>query len=267
MKIRHFIVTCGTTLALAVSVTGQIAFQSGVATVVRIQGEARYSNGGTNWIPLLAGKQLRPGSVVQTSHDGVVDMVLGKPIEMPQAAPLPDRIAFAPDAQVRGLIDYKPTVQQNMIRMTGDTVLAIDQLNVVDTGMDSVTDTELDLRHGRVFASVKKLSAASEYFIKIPNGIAGVRGTMFEVDDTGWCAVLKDTVMLVLADSKGGTSTYVIGQGSQYEPLTGAISTVPADSLNELEQAETALDTTYVEVVSFQYDLTSVFISPVSGLY
>jgi len=259
-------VLCGTMLVLAVAVSAQ-TFKAGVATIVRIQGQARYSLGDGNWHPLVVGKIFGVGTIIQTSHDGTVDMVLGKSIEMPQAAPVPDRIGPAPDVNVRGLIDYKPAVEQNMVRMTGDTVLAIDELTVSDTGVDTVSDTELDLRHGRIFASVKKLSAASEYLVKIPNGVAGVRGTLFEIDASGWCAVLKSSVLLALAAPNGATTTYLIGQGNQFDPQTGQISPLPPDLLDGLQQIATALDTAYVEVVSFEYDQTFSFISPVTGHY
>ena len=190
-------VTCGTMLALAVAASAQ-TLKPGVATIVRIQGEARYSPGDGTWHPLLVGKILGVETIIQTGHDGTVDMVLGKTVEMPQAAQWPDRIGPAPDVNVRGMIDYKPSVEQNMVRMTGDTMLAIDELTVSDTGLDTVSDTELDLKQGRIFCSVKKLSAASEYLVKIPNGVAGVRGTLFEIDAGGWCAVLKSSVLLAL---------------------------------------------------------------------
>ena len=87
---------------------------------------------------------------------------------MPQAAPSPDTIAFAPDPNVRGLVSYKPMVEQNVIRMWGNTVLAIDKLTQFDTGVQTVSDTELDLRAGRIFFNVKKISATSQFIIKIP---------------------------------------------------------------------------------------------------
>ena len=152
-----------------------------MATVVRISGEARYSLGDGNWHPLVAGKILAAGSVLQTGPDATVDIVLGKKILMPQADPVPNRISEAADSDVRGFVSYKPSAEQNTVRMTGDTVLAIDKLTVSDTGVDSVSDTELDLRQGGIYNSVKKLSGASQYLIKIPNGIAGVRGTLFYI--------------------------------------------------------------------------------------
>ncbi|MFZ1072295.1 MAG: FecR domain-containing protein [Verrucomicrobiia bacterium] len=259
-------IMCGTMLVLAVAVSAQ-TLTPGVATIIRIQGEARYSLGDGSWHPLLAGKMLGPGSILQTGHNGTVDMVLGRTVEMPQASPWPDRIGPAPDANIRGLIDYKPSVEQNMVRMTGDTMLAIDTLTILDTGVDAVSDTELDLKQGRIFCSVRKLSAASQYLIKIPNGIAGVRGTLFEIDASGWCAVLKHSVLIALAGPDSATMPYVVGEGNQFNPATGLVSPLPSDMLNLLQQMATALDTVYVEIVSFTYDGTFCFISPTTGHY
>jgi hypothetical protein len=259
----------GTMLALAPGAAfAQPPFQAGFATIVRVQGEARYMLlGDTNWYPLVAGKVLGVGTIIQTSHDGIVDMVLGKAIEFPQAAPVPDRIALAPDAKVRGMVSFKPAVEQNMIRMMGDTVLGLDELVISDTGLDTVSETELNLKYGRVFASVKKISAPSKYFIKIPAGVAGVRGTFFEIDASGWCAVLKHSVLLALADADGGTAPFTINEGYQFDPATGQITPLPSNELNRLQEAATSLDTTYVSVVSFENDGTSTFISPVTGHY
>ncbi len=255
---------CGAMLVLAVAASAQ-TLTPGVATIVRIQGEARYSLGDGSWHPLVVGKMLAAGSIIQTAHDAAVDVVLGKTVEMPQAAPVPDRVGPAPDANIRGLIDYRPSTEQNMVRLTGDTMMAIDKLTVSDTGLDAVSDTELDLKQGRIFCSVRKLSAASQYLIKIPNGIAGVRGTLFEIDASGWCAVLKNSVLLSIVGPSGAPMTYLVGEGNQFNPLNGQVSPLPPDVLNLLQQIATALDTVYVEIVSFTYDGTFCFISPTSG--
>ena len=80
--------------------------------------------------------------------------------------------------------------EQNVIRMQADTVLAIDKLLISNTGVDAVSDTELDLRQGTIFGNVKKLSATSQYLIKMPNGIAGVRGTTFIISANGDITVI-----------------------------------------------------------------------------
>ena len=55
-----------------------------------------------------------------------------------------------------------------------NSALGIDKLTSMDTGSDSVTETQLDLKAGHIMGSVKKLSAASKYEVKIPNGVAGI---------------------------------------------------------------------------------------------
>jgi hypothetical protein len=254
----------GVVLMLAAGVPAQ-SIQPGVVTVVRIVGEAKYSLGDGVWHPLVAGKILAAGAVIQTGHDATVDIVLGKKILMPQADPLPDRISLAVDSDVRGFVSYKPSAEQNAVRMTGDTMLAIDKLTVSDTGVDTVSDTELDLRQGRIYCSVKKLSGASQYLIKIPNGIAGVRGTLFVIDANGYVGVLKNSVVLSLIGPDGKPITVVVGEGSQFDPQNGLITPLPADLSAELDQIITALRTLYWGAVNFTFDRTQCHISPTQG--
>ena len=244
---------------------GAQSIQPGVVTVVRIVGEARYSLGDGVWHPLVAGKILAPGAVLQTGHDATVDIILGKKILMPQAEPIPDRISLATDSDVRGFVSYKPSAEQNAIRLMSDTMLAVDKLTVSDTGVDTVSDTELDLRQGRIYCSVKKLSGASQYLIKIPNGIAGVRGTLFVIDASGYVGVLKNSVVLSIIGSDGKPTTVVVGEGTRFNPQTGQISPLPPDMINELDQIITALRTLYWGDVNFTFDRTQCHISPTQG--
>ncbi|MFZ0827701.1 MAG: hypothetical protein WAO02_09795 [Verrucomicrobiia bacterium] len=237
----------------------------GVATVVRISGDARYSLGDGNWHPLVAGKILAAGSIIQTGPDAMVDIVLGRKLLMPQADPVPNRISEATDPNVRGLVNYKPLTEQNAIRMTGDTVLAIDKLTVSDTGLDSVSDTELDLRQGGIYNSVKKLSGASQYLIKIPNGIAGVRGTLFYIDASGRCAVFRSSVMVSLVGKDGKPGTVLVGEGSEFDPQSGQTSPLSPGLISNMSQIFKALCTMYYGIVNFTFDTTSCPISPTAG--
>jgi len=259
-----FAAILGFVLTLAAGVSAQ-SIQPGVVTVVRIAGEARYSLGDGVWHPLVAGKILAAGAVIQTGHDATVDIILGKKILMPQADPIPDRISLAADSDVRGYVSYRPSAEQNAVRMTSDTVLAVDKVTVSDTGVDTVSDTELDLRQGRIYCSVKKLSGASQYLIKIPNGIAGVRGTLFYIDATGECGVLKNSVVLSIIGGDGMPETVVVREGTRFNPKTGQISPLPADLIADLDQIITALRTLYWGTVNFTFDWTQCHISPTQG--
>jgi len=259
-----FAAISGVILMLAGGAPAQ-SIQPGVVTVVRIVGEARYSLGNGVWHPLVAGKILAAGAVIQTGHDATVDIILGKKILMPQADPLPDQISLAADSNVRGYVSYKPTAEQNAVRMTGDTVLAIDKLTVSDTGVDTVSDTELDLRQGRIFCSVKKLSGASQYLIKIPNGIAGVRGTLFVIDASGYVGVLKNSVVLSIIGPDGKPVTVVVGEGSQFDPKSGLITPLTTGLIADFDQVIAVLRTLYYGEVDFTFDRTQCHISPTKG--
>src|ERR1039458_3071120 len=90
----------------------------GFATVVRIEGNCTYSlDNGAVWHPLVPGKYLVAGSQIRTSDNGVVDVILGKAIDLPQAKWAPERISLARDQKVRGMISYMPTAEQNVVRL------------------------------------------------------------------------------------------------------------------------------------------------------
>ena len=159
-----------------------------------------------------------------------------------------------------------------MVRLTGDTMLAIDKLTVSDTGLDTVSDTELDLKQGRIFCSVKKLSAASQYLVKIPNGIAGVRGCCLELTRAGgvrsskirW-SLLPTRVPCCFPSSGQTALRRRIRWVKAINSLLRPVKFLPCRPTCSVccSKSAMALDTVYLEVVSFEYDQTFCFISPI----
>jgi hypothetical protein len=257
---------CGLVLAFTSAAFAQDV-KEGVATVVRVKGEASYTLGGNDtWHPLVAGKILRPGSAIKTEADATVDVVLGKSIEMPQVHSVPDNISLAPDSAVRGMVGYKPSVEQNVIRLSGETTIKIDILTVSDTGVDTVSDTELDLQKGRIFYSVKKLSAESKYLVKIPNGIAGVRGSQGFIGADGKCGALVHPLWLSMVGADGKPVTVTIAEGQQYDPATGTSSAMSPEILSLLRQISMVSRTTYAELGSYAANRNQLcHVSPTTG--
>ena len=176
----------------------------------------------------------------------------------------PDKVGPATDSAVRGMISYKAMAAQNVIRMLSDTVLAIDKLSVSDSGVDAVIDTELDLRQGTIFGSIKKLSAASQYTIKTPNGIAGIRGTTFILSASG-AIIVTDGSCVISAVVNGQTITETVSAGQQFDPATGKVTQLTPQQMSSTEQ--TAVQTITLEsgIISFANDQTTVFVSPTTG--
>ena len=266
----------GLVLSVAVSVSAQ-ATDTGFVTVVRVDGIASYSLGDDKWQPLEAGKILPVGSSIRTDYNGVVDVVLGKDINLPHTAVQgqwnPSNPAPHPGSKVMGMSSYQPAVEQNVVRLTPDTTLSVDKLKVIDTGADTVSDTELDLKKGKIFASVKKLNGASQYLIKLPNGIAGVRGTQFSISVDGTTAVFESTgggVVLSLVLPDGTAKTFIVSPDNLFNPTTGQISPLNTDAVSFLKSLFHALVTTYSPValpVAYNHgnDNTQIYISPCHG--
>ena len=268
MKCIQTVITLAVSSAVLVlthSATAQ-STKPAVVTVVRVQGEARYSPGDNAWHPLVAGKILNAGAVIQSDSNSTVDLVLsGKPIAIPQTAGAPNAVGAAADPNVRGLVSSPAMVEQNTVRMQGNTVLAIDRLTVSDTGADTVGDTELNLRFGEVFFNVKKISAASQYIIKIPNGVAGIRGSSGGLNAGGGMQMSNGTGIISLIRN-GVPVTFIVNAGFQFNPHNGSITPLSDELLRELNAIIAGISTLYhQEFPSLAHDQTTVWTSSTAG--
>ncbi len=168
----------------------------GKAVVRNIKGAAEYSEAGS-WKALTAGTVLTPGMQVRTGNDASVDLFLD------QNGPL-------------------VSLQEN-------TVLGIEKLNFENTGVDTVIETSLDLKAGRIVGVVKKLSGTSKYEVRTPSGVAGIRGTEYVISADGTVAVLSGQVVVVFVKSDGGVVTQVVNAGEMFNPATQKVEPIPSD--------------------------------------
>jgi hypothetical protein len=248
----------GLILTFTVSVSAQNT-RPGVVTVVGVKGPASYTlESGTDpkWIPLVAGKVLTAGATIRTGPNALVDLVLAPEMVAAQGFPIVgagSTVGPADDAPVRGLVSYNtPMLKQNVVRMSGDTVLKIDKLTAAEMGADTVSDTELDLQKGSIFSKVKKLSETSVFYVKIPTGIASVRGTSFFISAEGNVSVLAEsndakehTVVLAIVDSSGQQTTYTIRQGFVFNAAVGTSVQLNKIDLKNLKSVLDALQTLF----------------------
>lgn len=255
------LVACGVALAMVSTVAAQGV--QGVAKVIRIKGSARYTTGNNVWQPLKVGSILRPGTVVQTSTDrgSFVDVVLGD-----GSAAIPSMAAVTPAVARPDVSYYQPNAEQDIVRIYENSLLAIDKLTIIETGADVVSETQLDLRAGRIFGNVKKMSAASKYEVKIPNGVAGIRGTTYEISAEGVVRVLVGSVVIAYVGPDGTVVTQVIMGGQQFDARTGQITPIA-----ELDQKEMVKTAKMVRIgptmppTTFAVDHTIYYVSPTSG--
>jgi hypothetical protein len=156
--------------------------QQGKGVVRHITGSAQYQTGGGVWMPISKGTELPPGSSIKTDKESMVDVYLGA---------------------LNG-----PT-----LRVTGETTVAIDTLTYTGAGEDAVSETKLNLQDGRILGSVRKLGQASKYEIKTPTGVAGIRGTDYDISTHKNAAGNYESIYIAVngtivgADTFGGSTT------------------------------------------------------------
>lgn len=255
------LVACSVALAMVTSVAAQSA-QEGLAKVVYIKGSARYLTAGTTmWQPLKIGAILKPGAIVQTAAGSYVDLVLNNAsaVESPRSIPASAALSTVAAAP-------QPKTQQDAVRIFENTVLGIDKLTVNQTGIEPVTETQLDLKAGRVLGTVKKLSAGSKYEIKIPNGVAGIRGTIYYVEAVGVCAFLQGSGVLAYMGPDNTALTQQIMTMQQFDTRSGQLTAISSGILDIMNQAIGQMQFgRYVPVNLMAVDHTIYFVSETFG--
>jgi FecR-like protein len=276
-RIQFFVsmVICVVVLALTATASAQ-SVQQGVVTVVRIQGVARYSSSDNVWHSLTPGTTLGAGDVIQSGADSTVDLILSDKAV---------RVGFQPGVgspigsviNIAGLPKYntghqQATPEQNVIRLQADTVLAVDKFTFSQTGADTVSDTELDLRAGKIFGNVKKISAASQYLVKMPTGVAGIRGTIFALGADGSVTVLQGSVVISSIGINGRVFTTVLAAGDEFDPQTDQVTRLRPNELVDAILNARAIIIAIHSVVTVTetptatgQDTTTIYISPTSG--
>jgi len=205
--------------------------RAGVVTVARIQGTAEYSlDGGTTWIPALVGKSLPAGSILRSDDRSIVDVLVGQNQADRNVSYL--KLSTHNDP-ANNII---PQREVNMIRLRPNTTFGIDKLTVPASDPTSISGAEFNLKKGSILASVRKVSPSSEYFVKIPNGVAAVRGTQFELTSDGSgssCSVLSGTVWLSFTVTDANGNPILAPDGTPFPPVQVTINPGQTFSLSQ----------------------------------
>jgi hypothetical protein len=180
---------------------------------------------------------LKPGAIIQTGLDkgSYVDLVLGDgdaPLpSSPVTRPVGSANAVPPNAGGGG----GAKADQNVVRLFENTVLGVDKVTNMNTGADVVTETQLDLKAGHILGTVKKMSANSKYEIKLPKGVAGIRGTWYDLTADGLLKVMDGSVVLATVKDDGTVVTQVVNSNQQFNSQTGQLTPLAAGDMNFIE--------------------------------
>ncbi|MGA2176625.1 MAG: FecR family protein [Verrucomicrobiota bacterium] len=144
------LVACAVALALIGAATlrsAEMGRKEGKAVVRAVHGNVEYESNGS-WLKMKVNMDLAPGVRIRTGPDSYTDLFVNN---------------------------------SSTVRITQDTSMIIPEMFRVGPVRGADTETTLDLQTGTILGNVKKLSANSHYEIKTPHGIAGIRGTDFQV--------------------------------------------------------------------------------------
>ncbi|MBI4327421.1 MAG: FecR domain-containing protein, partial [Chloroflexi bacterium] len=173
---------------LAVFAMASAQAAAGKAVVRTVRGTAQYTEG-TKSGPLKVGLTLKSGAVVTTAANSQVDLFLGE--------------------------------NGPVVRINQASTLALDKLTFEQTGIDTVIETEMNLKSGEILGNVKKLAKASTYEVKTPMGVAGIRGTQYNINaDSGAVTVISGTVMFSYVNAAGVATVITVEAGSTFTPPT-----------------------------------------------
>jgi len=234
-KTLAWMMAAALTLALITNADAQSS-AARTGKVVRIKGDARYSTGNKVWQPLKVGTTLKSGNIVQTAPNSFVDVVINEEETAEAVAIQPISTASSPSSASAGAgggASAIPTPDQDVVRILDDSYLVFDSLSATATGADTVTETMLDLKKGSIFGSVKKQAAASRFEVKTPNGVAGIRGTIFLIS-TSSISCLTGSVICAYTDAQGNVGTQVVGGGQQFNIITKESSAIGGALMNSL---------------------------------
>jgi len=191
--------------ASSLAVTSVAQTVPGRAEVRAIKGTAVYSTPTAPATPLKVGTVLPAGSTIKTDAGSSVDLFLGN--------------------------------SAGVVRLTENTTLGLDKLTLTDTGADTVVEVQLNLPDGTILGNVNKLSPASKYEIKLPNGVAGIRGTKYRISSTSFIVLIDGTLIFVHVPPGGQPTPYTLNAppAVYFSPIEG-IKPAPDDLLTEVRK-------------------------------
>ena len=176
-----------------------------VAVFNAVAGDVRYSTKDGAWVPASIGDKLTAGDKVKTGPGSHADIDLGGNVGIVQVAP--------------------------------QSLFVIEKITSTDAGSERVTETQIAVNDGAIYAKINKLAKGSRYEIATPKGIAGIRGTAVYVTADGQVTVLDGQAVVAYPNGNGGVDTYFVRAGETVGPNDRPPHPAPADLLRSIVEA------------------------------
>jgi hypothetical protein len=133
-----------------------------------------------------------------------------------------------------------------VVRITPNTTMGFDRLTYTKTDIETIIDTGLNLKSGRIQGNVKKLAEASKYEVETPFGVAGIRGTEYDISANGLMRIITGLAEFNIDDVITNISA---GESFDASNPTVAPAPIPPTEIQVIQQIFTELTEIATEVV------------------
>ena len=175
-----------------------------IARVNALSGEASFSAKGGSFVALAIGTKLHQGDKVKTGAGSHVDIDLGGGVGIVQVAP--------------------------------QSLFVLDKITTTDAGEEKLTETQLRIDEGAIYAKINRLAKGSRYEIATPKGIAGIRGTAVYATADGQITVLEGLAGVAYPNG-AGVDTFLVHDGETVGPNDRPPHPAPNDLLRDIVEA------------------------------
>lgn len=185
------ILCVGAILALAVNLA-VAAPQAGRAKVVQVSGNAFLGAS-----PASVGDEVGPGTIIKTGPASEILLNLG--------------------------------ANGGYTRVLEDSTVTIDELTVDTAGPETIVNTQLGLKSGKLESQVNRLSSNSKYVVQTPTSTAAIRGTIFTTYANGAVLVWDGCVDVLVRDSQTSRDArFTVCGGQMFDPSIPGVVPIPS---------------------------------------
>jgi hypothetical protein len=189
------------TVSSAGAATAGAGSSAGKATVKQITGSATYK-GASGSGSLTIGMTLKAGDTITTGANSSVVLDLG---------------------------------ESGGLQLKANSTLSLDTLEI-NPGGSSFT-TVVSLTKGDLVGNTKKISAASRYEVKTPNGVAGIRGTAFSISYVGIFRCANGQLVVTVFTPGQPPRAYSVNSGQSCN-VSGGTGAAPQVTITPIPPAD-----------------------------
>jgi len=224
-----YLSACGVALAVVFCATAlQAAPTKGTARITSVRGDAQFSDANGKLQAIVAGIDLPEGSTIKTGPNSFVYMAVNS--------------------------------RTSAVRVNENSVMKLEKLELQNNA-EGDSDTVLDVQKGQTIGDIKKLSKVSNFDVRTPQGLAGIRGTAFAIiltfDASGAVSTVihcingtvtvdtqvnGQTVRITLTEGKTVTLTANQFVAPQVNNTDGATTITLIDQVNQVNQSVSGSD-------------------------